>query len=239
MVSGWIGMALALSTWGADSASVVFHEIHYRSPTGDSQDEFIELRNLGQAPVDLRGWTVSGGIEFQFLNPAVLESNGLLVVAANPDRIRAVHGSGIRMEGPWKGRLGNSGETLVLRSANGNEVDRVAYAEDGDWSYRMRGPIDGGHRGLVWNGAHDGGGASLELVQPGLPNDLGANWAASRTRWSACASSLASSLKLSDSRTTFVLVPIGTLNNRRLPAEPRWVTVRGACLTQWAGQKST
>lgn len=173
-------MALALSTWGADSVSVVFHEIHYRSPAGDSQDEFIELRNLGQAPVDLQGWTVSGGIEFQFLNPAVLEADGLLVVAANPDRIRAVHGSGIRMEGPWKGRLGNSGETLVLRSANGNEVDRVAYAEDGDWSYRMRGPIDGGHRGLVWNGAHDGGGASLELVQPGLPNDLGANWAASR-----------------------------------------------------------
>jgi hypothetical protein len=176
---------LGLLGWGmrglaAERPPVVIHEIYYHSPSGRSEEQFVELRNLDHRPVDLRGWEISGGIGFRFETSMVLEPDALLVLAADPGGLRALRGGGFALFGPWQGRLSRSGESLVLRDATGQEVDRVDYSDDGEWSVRLRGPVDGGHRGLVWSGAHDGGGFSLELIQPGLPNEHGQNWSASR-----------------------------------------------------------
>ena len=180
LVVGGLGLLLGVVAWGAEPTSVLIHEIYYRSPAGKPDEEFVELRNLGATAVDLRGWEVVGGIEFRFVTSTVLGPDGMLVLAADPGRLREIHGAGLAVLGPWQGQLSQSGESLVLRNAAGQEIDRVVYADEGEWSVRMRGPEDGGHRGLVWSSAHDGGGASLELVQPGLPNEHGQNWSASR-----------------------------------------------------------
>ena len=39
-----------------------------------------------------------------------------------------------------------------------------------------RGPLHGDHHGWLWRVAHDGGGHSLELMQPSLSNNHGQNW---------------------------------------------------------------
>jgi hypothetical protein len=58
-------------------------------------------------------------------------------------------------------------------------IDRVEYADEGDWAVRQLGPVDNYHRGWVWSDAHDGNGKSLELINPAMPNEYGQNWAAS------------------------------------------------------------
>jgi hypothetical protein len=81
--------------------------------------------------------------------------------------------------GGWYGRLSNSGEVIELIDDIRVNIDRVRYADEGDWAVREEGPLDNNHRGWVWYDEHDGGGKSLELVNPGLPNQYGQNWAAS------------------------------------------------------------
>ena len=57
----------------------------------------------------------------------------------------------------------------------------VRYADEGDWATREKAPADYGHRGWRWASLADGGGSSLELINPSLPNKHGQNWASSVT----------------------------------------------------------
>ncbi len=58
-------------------------------------------------------------------------------------------------------------------------IDRVEYADEGDWAQRQRGPLHFSHRGWIWSASHDGFGSSLELINSALPNEHGQNWTAS------------------------------------------------------------
>ena len=66
-------------------------------------------------------------------------------------------------------------------------MDDVTYGDSGDWSTRIRGPLDSNHRGVEWdNGSGGTAGKSLELINPGdgslgfrLSNDWGENWGGS------------------------------------------------------------
>ena len=84
--------------------------------------------------------------------------------------------------GGWTGRLSNSGETIELVNPEGGRVDRVRYADEGDWAVRQRGPLDSGHRGWVWSASHDGGGSSVELINWAISNNSGQNWASSASQ---------------------------------------------------------
>lgn len=176
----WGVLALAGAPWVR--GEVVIHEIMYQAASGDPREDFVELWNTGPTAIDLRSWRLEGGVGFGFEVRTELKSGEGVVIAADPERLRVVHDglAGVRVFGPWSGRLGNGGEELILRDGRGREVDRVRYADGGDWAPRRRGPVDHGHRGLEWAAAHNGGGASLELIQPLLPRQVGANWDSSR-----------------------------------------------------------
>jgi hypothetical protein len=77
------------------------------------------------------------------------------------------------------GRLSNSGESIEILDNTGVQIDSVRYADEGDWAVRELGPEDYTHRGWAWSNQHDGGGSSLELINAGMPNNYGRNWAAS------------------------------------------------------------
>ena len=166
-----------------DHPDVVICEIMYHpyaedlepEPTGE---EYIELLNRGTQAVSLRGWRITEGVDFDF--PDVVVGPGeYLVVAADVDAFAARYPGVSHAIGGWGGQLRNSGETIELRTESDVVVDRVRYADDGDWAVRELGPVDYGHRGWVWRDDHDGGGRSLELVDAALPNEYGQNWAAS------------------------------------------------------------
>ncbi|MGA4578708.1 lamin tail domain-containing protein [Limisphaera sp. VF-2] len=173
------GAALAMAIAGHLQASVVFHEIHFHPASEDVREEFIELYNAGNEPVNLAGWRLTRGVEFTF--PAVtLPPGGFCVVAADLATFSSLYPDVTNVVGNWTGRLSNSRDTLQLVDARGELVDAVTYADEGDWAVRLRSPPDRGQRGWTWKSAADGGGSSLELMQPALSNDPGQNWAPSR-----------------------------------------------------------
>ena len=170
--SRWLNADLA--TPGAANAPLLHHEIvinelMYHHPPIDQPDgsvasspeEWIELYNRGDAPVDLSGWQLVDGLRFELPAGTLLEPDGYLVVARDAAALQEAVPSAT-VVGDFAGRLDNGGETVELRDACGNPVDRVRYYDGGDWP--------------EWA---DGGGSSLERRSPWAPSDSAQTWAAS------------------------------------------------------------
>ena len=157
-------------------SELMFHPPHTASQE-NSQEEWLELYNPGPDPVDLTDWQI-GGVSFTFPN-VTIAPNDYLVVAADVQIFQARHPRVKEVVGDWLGRLSNRGEAIVLRNHLGDEVDRVEYADGGDWALRRPGPDDRGHTGWIWHAPADGGGKSLELRNLWFSNSSGQNWAAS------------------------------------------------------------
>lgn len=141
----------------ADSV-VVFNEIMFHPAANESQMEWVELHNQNAVDVDLSGWRITGGIDFQFPNGTIIRGGGRVVVAVSPGALMATTGL-TNVLGPFTGRLSNSGEELRLRDLTGRVMDSVSYGVDGDW------PV-----------AADGSGLSLAKRDANLASDPAGNW---------------------------------------------------------------
>ena len=117
------------STPAADSV-LVFNEIHYHPADEINDTEWIELHNLHGVDVDISGWQLRGGVEFDFAEGTVVPGHGFVVIAANPGHPRL---AGLGALGPLQGKLANNGETLRLENRNGRVMDRLSYRDDGEW----------------------------------------------------------------------------------------------------------
>ena len=157
---------------------IMYHPYHPSPGVEDIKQEYIELFNRGTEPVNLSGWRISNGVDFVFPN-VTLGAGEYLVAAADVDTFKTKYPSISNVVGGWAGRLSNRGETIELVDDAGVRIDRVSYADEGDWAMRELGPLDHSHRGWIWSDLHDGGGSSLELINANMPNDYGQNWAAS------------------------------------------------------------
>jgi hypothetical protein len=165
-------------TLDTNSSGVVISEIMYHPSSENVLEEYIELFNKGAGQVSLSGWQFSRGVGFAFTN-ASIPAGGYLVVAANLAAFTSKYPGVTNVVGGWAGFLNNDGEDINLDDASGNRVDSVQYADEGNWAVRQRGLNDQGYRGWTWFAPHDGGGRSLELINPDLSNNSGQNWGAS------------------------------------------------------------
>ena len=95
---------------------------------------------------------------------------------------RNTYGDQAAVIGPWTGQLSNSSETINLRDATDRRVDRVTYADEGDWAQRVLGDPALSER-WIWADDHDGGGKSLELVNAEMPKRIRAELACERCRF--------------------------------------------------------
>jgi hypothetical protein len=152
---------------------IVINEIHYNPDKKTEQVEFIELYNAGSELVDLSGWYFSRGIDFTFPAGTSLPPGGYLVVVEDSSVLDPCTLSyadfvakwpAVTPVGVFTGKLDNDGETVELRTAGGYEVDQVNY-----------------QLGFPWPTVGDeittpGDGRSMQLVNPGLDNDLGGSW---------------------------------------------------------------
>jgi hypothetical protein len=138
-------------------------EINY-NPSGSTAYEFIELQNIGTAPVDLSGMNFEG-VTYTFPAFSTLPAGARLVLVSDFDpNAFAAHYPGVTVRGYYSGSLNNGGERIALKDAAGNIITSLDYDDAGGW------PV-----------AADGGGYSLEIVNPfGDPDDP-ANWRASST----------------------------------------------------------
>ena len=167
-----------------NEAKVLITEIMYRPYAAEfapepTAEEFIELYNAGDAPVDISGWRFSEGISFKFPTGTLLGRHEYLTVAADLAAFQAKYPTVTHVVGGWTKRLSNDSETVSLVDAGGRGIDQVQYADEGDWAVRQRGPLDHGHYGWEWYTASDGLGSSMELTSMTLPGKYGHNWAAS------------------------------------------------------------
>ncbi|MBI4601728.1 MAG: lamin tail domain-containing protein [Planctomycetes bacterium] len=142
---------------------VVFNEIMYHPISDDDTHEYIELYNRGAAAVDISGWSVEG-VGLTFLPGTTIGPSAYLVIARDPAGIEARYSlsGGVVLPTPWTGNLRDGGERLNLLDAAGNVADTVRYHDGGDWT--------------IWP---DGGGSSLELIDPWADNDAALSWDAS------------------------------------------------------------
>ncbi len=130
-------------------------------PLRNSDEQWVELFNRGNTPVDLGGWNFGDGIDYTFAAGTTLDPGGYIVVAREPAALLADF-PGARVVGPFGGSLDRGGERLVLRDAANNPADIVRY-------------YDGGR----WPGTADAGGSTLELRDPDADNGIAEAWAAS------------------------------------------------------------
>lgn len=135
----------------------------------ESAEEWIELYNRGSREIDLSNWSLIGGVEFAFDQPALLGPGQFAVIANDAVQFSAKH-PGIEIWGEFSGTLSNAGERIQLLDAVGNIADEVRYFDDGRW-----------------DAAADGNGSSLELRDPFANNASAEAWSASdessRSEW--------------------------------------------------------
>ena len=134
-------------------------EIHYH-PLGDrdESEEFVELFNPGEAPVDLSGWELRGAV-YTFPLGTVIEPGAYLVACRNVAVARRRFGL-VNAVGDFAGRLSNRRERIALFDGAGTCVDAVFYDTEKDWP-----------------AAPDGNGFSLERLSYQAPGEDPANWA--------------------------------------------------------------
>ncbi|VGO11732.1 hypothetical protein PDESU_00278 [Pontiella desulfatans] len=144
---------------------VVINEIMYDPISGEKDDEFVELHNQGSGTVDLGGWRLRGGIDFEFPDGAEIPAGGYVVVARDALHLQTNYAqlNASNTFGGFSGSLGNGGDRVKLNKPDTVVdyadpahpetnlihivVDDVTYGTGGQWP--------------VWA---KGGGSSLERV---------------------------------------------------------------------------
>ena len=153
--------------------AIVINEIMFHAISELAADEYLELYNRSADPVDVSGWRIDGGIQHTIPEGTTIPSSGYLVIAKDVVRLRSNHLqlNATNSTGDYEGNLSNGGESLkLLRPAEWHFpddlleaplilMDAVTYQDD--------------NRRNRWA---DGGGSSLELIDPHSNNDLAENW---------------------------------------------------------------
>lgn len=159
--SVWSALNEATFTVGELGLPLRITEINY-NPVGGDAYEFIELQNTGALPLDVGGFSFQG-INFVFPDGTTL-ATGATVVLANNANLAAFTARypGLAVLGTFGGSLDNGGERLALLDRNRRTVTAVHYDDENGWPT-----------------AADGGGYSLEIIDPQGDPNAPANWRAS------------------------------------------------------------
>jgi hypothetical protein len=156
---------------------VVINEIMYHPISEDDDDEYIEIYNRSGSAVNLSRWKLQGGVSFTFPSNTVLAANSYLVIAESLTNLWVKYPqlNATNVLGNYSGALANGGERIELAkpddliTTNGPvTVTNIFYITVDEVNY-----VDGGR----WGRWSDGGGSSLELIDPDADNRLAPNWA--------------------------------------------------------------
>lgn len=135
----------------APDSVVTFNEVNYH-PQDPAAPEWVELHNQMSIRVDLGGWTLRGGIDYQFPENTFVEPGAEIVISS-------VAGSPAGALGPFTGRLDNKGEEIRLHGRWGRKMDEMTYADSDPWP-----------------AGADGGGFTLSKTHPDRLSADSSNW---------------------------------------------------------------
>ncbi|MBX3180953.1 MAG: lamin tail domain-containing protein [Candidatus Hydrogenedentes bacterium] len=175
-------VSMSVSTPGAANApprlgTVIMTEIMYNPPSGNQEEEYIELYNTTSVSINLGGrntvpWRFTNGIEYSFPSGTLIPANGYLIVARNPEAFSAAYTApaGVAVLGPYGGRLDNAGEGVELSKPASPEegVEQVFFREDHVRYYPT----------APWPPSANGGGDALRRVSTIAFGNDPASWTA-------------------------------------------------------------
>ena len=145
-------------------------------PGRDHEYEWIELTNLGISPASVEGMTIRDNSGSVTLPALVIPPGGMLVVTA---RLADVAGAtAFRLPQGIGNGLGNSGDRLVLASADGQQVDAFSYGDDTTFQVGARIPVPGTGRAIERRFGPDGTYRDAVVVEqptPGRPRAVAAS----------------------------------------------------------------
>ena len=143
-------LTLGAANAGPLVPAVVISEIMYQPSQGP---EYLVLTNRSDAPFPLydtaqpqNRWQVKGignnGGEFVLPAQTVLQAGESVVITADPQAFAAAYPArGVRVFGPFSGKLDNSGERIILQAPQPPETDgKVAHADMDVVNYGVNAP---------------------------------------------------------------------------------------------------
>lgn len=93
----------------------------------ESDFEYIELVNIGLAPLDLAGVQLAAGVTHNFATGVVLAAGARVVVCAQTNAFRLRYGPAAAVAGVYTGFLDNAGERVQLLDPTGEVVLDFTY----------------------------------------------------------------------------------------------------------------
>ncbi len=122
------------------TTAVHYNPLHRETPSDSNvlsvEDEFVEIANLGQADVDMAGWSLSDAVALRsnFYEGDVLAKRGAVIVyGGRSSGSEPVLGDDVlalpATESTSGLGLNNSGDTITLRNADGHVIDRIKFGK--------------------------------------------------------------------------------------------------------------
>jgi hypothetical protein len=130
------------------------------STNSASDFEYIEVKNIGGAPLNVSGFSLGGGVQFLFPTNVTLTAGQTAVIVADTNAFISRYGSGALILGTFTGSLNNAGDQLVLLGPLQEGVLNFSYEDS-------------------WYPATDGLGFSLVTVNENAPTaawNTAGNW---------------------------------------------------------------
>jgi hypothetical protein len=148
-------------------SQLVINEINYHSDSTFNPGDWVEFYNTLDVPLNIQNWVFKDEVDthaFIFPGGAVLPAHGYMVLAEDMLAFDTIFPGVNNYLGPTGFGFSGAGELLRLYNATGTLVDTVHYDDSAPWPTEP-----------------DGGGPTLELINPGLDNALASSWKSSCT----------------------------------------------------------
>ncbi|MDA3881805.1 MAG: lamin tail domain-containing protein [Bacteroidales bacterium] len=131
-----LGLIISISTY----SQIIITEIHYNpfpsrvadSIAGSDYFEFIELKNIGNSPVDISHSLFSKGISFYFPENSIVSPGEYVVICSN-QAVFSYRNQDIPIAGEFSsGKLSNSGEQIILVQ-DFDTLINFSYSDNTPW----------------------------------------------------------------------------------------------------------
>ena len=118
-----------------DLTSLKVTELHYHPLDEDTVDdrefEFIELKNIGTAEINLNSASFIDGISYAFGEGAVVAPGGFIILGSNREEFNRRYGFYPYDE--YTGQLDNGGEKIILIDGIGDTILAFTYDNNDPW----------------------------------------------------------------------------------------------------------
>jgi len=151
--------------WDSTRNELVINEINYNSNVSKDAADWLEIVNISPETVDMSGWIFRDSQDLHgyiFPDEFILEPDSFVVIARDSINFTNAFPSVKNVAGFFNFGFSGTGELIRLFDRAGNVVDSLTYDDAYPWPTEC-----------------DGGGPTLELINPMSDNSKAENWRAS------------------------------------------------------------